>query len=83
MGGKGHPHAALPQEALGNVVDWPNTPGMNQALGRHADRHGADLVEGGNLSKTTRPHEARTRPPTTTCKLPAPSDWPRAARKPS
>ena len=23
---------AFAQEAVGNVVDWPNTPGMNQAL---------------------------------------------------
>ena len=30
---KGIPMAPFSQEAVGNVVDWPNTPGMNQALG--------------------------------------------------
>ncbi len=29
---KGIPMGPFAQEAVGNVVDWPNTPGMNQAL---------------------------------------------------
>ena len=41
---KGIPMAPFAQEAVGNVVDWPNTPGMNQALTDMQYRHGPNLV---------------------------------------
>jgi multiple sugar transport system substrate-binding protein len=50
---KGIPMGPFAQEAVGNVVDWPNTPGMNQALGDMATAMGPIWLGPETLSKTT------------------------------
>jgi multiple sugar transport system substrate-binding protein len=40
-------------EAHGNVVDWPNTPGMNQGLTDMQSDMGPIWLGGGNLANTT------------------------------
>lgn len=50
---KGIPMQPFLSEAHGNVVNWPNTPGMNQALTDMAADMGPIWLGGGNLSSTT------------------------------
>jgi multiple sugar transport system substrate-binding protein len=49
---KGIPMAPFAQEAIGNVVDWPNTPGMNQALTDMGTSMGPVWLGPSTLSKT-------------------------------
>ena len=49
---KGIPMAPFAQEAVGNVVDWPNTPGMNQALTDMQTAMGPIWLGPATLSKT-------------------------------
>ncbi len=50
---KGIPMAPFAQEAVGNVVDWPNTPGMNQALTDMGTAMGPIWLGPETLAKTT------------------------------
>ena len=50
---KGIPMAPFAQESLGKVVDWPNTPGMNQALTDMGTAMGPIWLGPETLSKTT------------------------------
>ncbi len=69
---KGIPMAPFSEEAVGNVVDWPNTPGMNQALTDMGTAMGPIWLSGRRPSPIRSRHsKALTRPPTTTCKRPA------------
>jgi multiple sugar transport system substrate-binding protein len=49
---KGIPMGPFAQEAVGNVVDWPNTPGMNQALTDMGTAMGPIWLGPETLSKT-------------------------------
>jgi multiple sugar transport system substrate-binding protein len=49
---KGIPMTPFSEEAVGNVVDWPNTPGMNQALTDMGTAMGPIWLSGGSLSNT-------------------------------
>ncbi len=49
----GIPMQPFLDEAHGNVVDWPNTPGMNQALTDMGSDMGPIWLGGGNLASTT------------------------------
>jgi multiple sugar transport system substrate-binding protein len=49
---KGIPMGPFAQEALGKVVDWPNTPGMNQALTDMGTAMGPIWLGPETLSKT-------------------------------
>jgi multiple sugar transport system substrate-binding protein len=49
----GIPMQPFLSEAQGNVVDWPNTPGMNQGLTDMASDMGPIWLGAGNLANTT------------------------------
>jgi multiple sugar transport system substrate-binding protein len=49
----GIPMQPFLSEAAGNVVDWPNTPGMNQGLTDMGSDMGPIWLGGGNLANTT------------------------------
>ena len=49
----GIPMQPFLNEAKGDVVDWPNTPGMNQALTDMGSDMGPIWLGGGSLSSTT------------------------------
>ncbi len=50
---QGIPMQPFLNEAAGKVVDWPNTPGMNQGLTDMASDMGPIWLGGGNLANTT------------------------------
>ena len=71
------------EEAVGKVVDWPNTPGMNQGLTDMGTAMGPIWLGPESLSNVKSDSTARTGPPTTTCRRPAHSDTKWLLREPA
>ena len=67
----------------GNVVDWPNTPGMNQGLTDMQYRHGADLAQWpfDPVQDYGRAEKRKTRPPTTTSRAAGSKIAPKASQE--